>query len=60
MKLSDLKVLIIYFNPIKSFILICVTENRLDGTECTKHIFYFSKVLYFHTKKNTVQTCKEI
>ena len=39
--------------------MICVKVNRLIDAECSRRIFYFSKVLHFHTK-NTIQTYKEI
>ena len=52
-------ILIIYFNPIKNLILICVKENRLVDAEYSKKKYIFSKDLIF-SKKNTVQTSKEI
>ena len=51
MKLSYLKDFNNLLNPIKNLILICVKENRLADAEYSKQNFYFSKVLYFYTKK---------
>ena len=51
MKLSFLKDFINLLNPIKNRILICVKEYRLVDAEYSRRIFYFSKVLYFYTKK---------
>ena len=53
MKLSYLKGFNNLLNTIKNLILICVKvkENRLVYAEYSKRIFYFSKVLYFYTKK---------
>ena len=51
MKLSYLKEFNNLLNPIKNLILICVKENRLVDAECSRRIFYFSKVLHFNTKK---------
>ena len=59
MKLSDMKGLIIYFNLIKSLILICLMENRLVEAEYSKQILCFFKILQFCKKKNTVQTSKK-
>ena len=60
MKLSYLKDFNNLLNLIKNLIFICVKENRLVDAECSKRIFYFFKVLQFCTKKNFLQTCKEI
>ena len=47
MKLSDLKDFKIYFNQIKTLILIWILENRLVDVEYSKQIFYFSKYFIF-------------
>ena len=59
MMLSYLKDFINLLNPIKNLILICPKENRLVDAEYSRRILYFSKVLYFYTKK-FLQSCKEI
>ena len=59
MKLSYLKDFNNLLNPIKNFILICFKENRLVDDECSRRIFYFSKVLHFDTKKNPFKHAKK-
>ena len=59
MKLSYLKDFNNLLNPIKNLILICVKENRLVDAEYSRRIFYFSKVLYFSTKKNPFKLVKK-
>ena len=51
MKLSYLKDFNNLLNLIKLLILISVKESRLVDAEYSRRNFYFSKVLYFCTKK---------
>ena len=51
MKLSYLKDFNNLLNPIENIISICVKENRLVDAKYSRRIFYFSKVVYFCTKK---------
>ena len=53
------RILIIYFNPIKNLILICVKENRLVDAEYSKQMFYFFKVLNIYTKKIPFKLAKK-
>ena len=46
-------------NPIKILILICLKKNRLVDAECSRRIFYFSKVIHFSTKKNSFKLVKK-